>query len=86
MRCVNVGSYNYNFQLTFFYARLVRREPVPGIYTCQIEPVTTFVYDLDPICSPFYGFVNNVGLSLDPAINESGCDNPNGFVTVTISE
>lgn len=86
LRCVNVGSNNYNFQLTFSYGRLMRREPVPGIFICQIEAITTFIYDLDPICSPFYGFVNNVALSLDPLVNESGCDNPYGYVTVTISE
>jgi len=86
LRCVNVGSGAYNWQLSFSYVRLKQVIAIPPITNCMLTAVTTFVYDLDPTCSPFYSFTDNVPLEIAPGTNESGCDNPAGFVTVTISE
>jgi hypothetical protein len=84
LQCIHVGSGNYFWQFTFSYFRI--RKTAPPFVECIQNVVTTFIYDLQPQCSPFYAEIPNVALEVAPGTNESGCDNPAGVVTVYISE
>lgn len=80
MLCKNHGSNNYEFEFTFSYVRLRNT----GFMSCLLNSVNTFVFNLNPQCSPFYATIPEVGTNF--VYNESGCNGPGYTVAVTITE